>query len=61
MDKAIEGLIHKYGLMLRYQSQKEQIFSGEMMLISLQKGYTFLRLFSENTALSPDVKRALQL
>lgn len=61
MDKAIETLIHKYGLTLRYQNRKEQIFSGEVMLISRQKGYTFLRLFSENATLSPDVKRTLQL
>ncbi len=60
-DKAINMLVKKYGLALRYQNQKEQIFSGEEMLISQQKGYTFLRLLSNCTALDLEVKNALQL
>ena len=61
MDKAIDLLVQKYDLSLRYQGRKEQIFSGEAMLISRQKGYVFLRLLSNCTALARDVIHTLQL
>lgn len=60
-DKVIDMLVRKYGLALRYQNQKEQIFSGEEMLISRQKGYTFLRLLSNCPAIALEVKNSLQL
>lgn len=60
-DRTIDMLVQKYGLALRYQDRNEQIFSGEKMLISRQKGYTFLRLLLNSNALTTEVKRALQL
>lgn len=60
-DRVIDTLIEKYSLSPRYLDRKEQIFSGSMMLISRQKGYTFLRLLSNSTTLAIDVKCALQL
>lgn len=59
-ERKIDSLIQKYNLELCYDTKNEKVLKNENILLLLKKKYIFLRVFSGNNCLFPEVQQSLR-